>query len=266
MSEARLVARKAADSPILETLARAGFIASAVVHLLLGYLAIHVALHRGGEADQSGALAAVAALPLGRFILWLTTIGLFALGLWLLIQARLGIGSSSPKRWMRSLAAAGKAVAYIALAVTALVFASGHSTNSNASTRHAAQHVLVLPGGPFLLAFIGLVAAAIGVYFLRKGATRHFKKDIRVPSGAAEHPIVVLGIVGYIAKGIVIVVVGILFLVAAATFDPNHATGLDGALKALAALPFGQAILILIGVGLIAYAAYTVARARLARL
>lgn len=265
MSEARDAARTVANSTVLELLARAGFIASALVHLLLGYLAIHVALHLGGEADQSGALGAVAALPFGRVILWLTTVSFFALSLWLLIQAGLGIGSSSTRRWLRSLVAAGKAAGYIALGLTAVTFAAGHGTNSRASTRHAAQHVIVLPGGRMLLVAVGLAAVAIGGYFVRKGATRHFKKDIRLPPEAVAHPIVVLGILGYVAKGIVIVVVGILFVVASITIDPARASGLDGALKALAALPFGQVILAVIGAGLIAYAVYTVARARLAR-
>ncbi|MDD0856881.1 DUF1206 domain-containing protein [Arthrobacter alpinus] len=45
---------------------------------------------------------------------------------------------------------------------------------------------------------------------------------------------------GYIAKGIAIVTLGVLFIVAAVQVDPKDATGLDGALKALVALPFGR--------------------------
>lgn len=266
MSEVRRAARKASDSTVLGVLARAGYVASAVVHLLLGYLAIHIALHLGGEADQSGALAAVAGLPFGRFILWLITIGLFSLGLWLLIQASLGIGSSSKKRWLRSLNAAAKAVAYIAIGITALTFAMGRSTNSNASTQQLSAHLLSMPGGTILLALIGLVALGVGAYFIQKGVTRHFKRDIRIPDNVAEHPVIVLGVIGYVAKGIVIVVVGILFIVAAVEVNPTKASGLDGALQSLVALPFGQVVLIVIGAGLIAYAIYTVARARLAHL
>ncbi|WP_066516369.1 DUF1206 domain-containing protein [Curtobacterium ammoniigenes] len=266
MSEIRQVVRKASDNPVLEALARVGFIASAVVHFLLGYLAIHVALHLGGEADQSGALAAVAGLPFGRFILWVITIGLFALGLWLLIQASLGIGSSSKKRWLRSLNSLVKAIAYIAIGMTALTFATGHFTSSNASTTHMSASVLAMPGGRILLGIVGLVAIGVGGYFIQKGATRHFKRDIRIPSNVAERPVIVLGVVGYVAKGIVIVVVGILFIVAAVEVNPTRASGLDGALKSLVALPFGQVILVIVGVGLIAYAIYTVARARLAHL
>ena len=75
-----------------------------------------------------------------------------------------------------------------------------------------------------------------------------------------------LGTVGYVAKGVAIIVVGILFAVAAVKVDPDDSTGLDGALKSLASLPFGMVILIAVGLGLIAYGVYTFVRARYARL
>jgi len=78
--------------------------------------------------------------------------------------------------------------------------------------------------------------------------------------------VVVLGVVGYIAKGIALAVTGAVFVIAGLTIDPSKATGLDGALKSLVALPYGPAILFLVGAGLIAYGLYCFARARLARL
>ncbi len=260
------MARSAGRSRALEILARVGFAASGLIHLLLGALAIQVALHHGGESDQSGAIAQIAKLPGGAILLWVTVVGLFALALFLLIQAVLGIGSSSKKRWVRSLVSLAKAIAYGALAGTALTFARGGSSNAKSSTQHASGSILALPGGQILLGLAGLIAIGVGVYMIAKGARRKFTEDITVPHGPAERPVVVLGVVGYVAKGIAIVVVGVLFVVAAVTVDPNRASGLDGALKALAALPFGAVILIAVGIGLIAFGLYTFARARLARL
>ena len=54
-------------------------------------------------------------------------------------------------------------------------------------------------------------------------------------------------------------------VVAALTHDPEKASGLDGALKSLADLPFGTFILWLVGAGLIIYGVYCFARARYAR-
>jgi hypothetical protein len=247
-------------------LARLGYVASAIVHLLIGYLAIRVALQQNAETDQSGAIAQIAVLPGGIFVLWLTVIGLFALGLWLIVQAFMGVGSSSKKRWVRSLVAASKAVAYIALALTALTFALGSSSNANTSTQQASSGILALPGGQLLLGLMGLIAFTVGVYLVVKGIRRKFVADISVPRGPAERPILILGTVGYIAKGIAVAVVGVLFVIAAITINPSQATGLDGALKSLATLPFGTVVLIAVGIGLIAFGIYTFARARFARL
>jgi hypothetical protein len=248
----------------LEVLVRIGFAASGLIHLMLGYLAIQVALQHGGESDQSGAFRQIAKLPVGGAILWITVAGMFALALWLLIQALLGIGSSSKKRWARSLVSAGKAVAYGALGATALVFARGGSSSSTSSTRHASSTLLSLPGGQLLLGLVGLAAVGIGGYLVAKGIRQKFTQDISLPSGAARRPVLVLGTTGYVAKGIAVAVVGVLFVIAAITVDAKQATGLDGALRSLSTLPFGQVLLVVIGLGLIAFGLYTFVRARLA--
>ncbi|WP_083508612.1 DUF1206 domain-containing protein [Arthrobacter alpinus] len=264
--DARSAAGKAGNSPALTTIARIGFAGSGLMHLLMGYLAIRIARHHGGESDQSGAFAEMAKLPGGLILVWISVAGLAALALWLLLQAGLGIGSSSKKRWARSLVSFGKAVAYAALAATALALALRHPTDSTASAQQASGTILSLPGGQALLIAVGLTTAGIGGYFIYKGARKKFREDISVPAGRAGKAVDLMGMAGYIAKGVAIVTLGILFVVAAVKVDPNDASGLDGALKALAALPLGEAILTLIGAGLIAFGLYSFARAKLARL
>lgn len=260
------VARSVGTSGPLRVLARLGLAGSALIHLFIGFVAIRVALQQNVEGDQAGAIAQIAQLPGGMVALWIAVVGLFALALWLVVQAILGIGYASKKRWVRSLVAIAKAVAYFVLGVTALSFAQGGSTNSSSSTEQVTSGILTLPGGQLLLGLVGLIAFGVGVYLVAKGARRRFVSDIVLPSGPSRRAVLMLGTVGYVAKGIAIAVVGVLFVVAAVIVNPTQASGLDGALKALAALPFGSAILIAIGVGLIAFGIYTFARARLARL
>lgn len=249
----------------LRLLARIGFGASAVIHLLLGYLAVRVALHESAESDQSGAIAEVGRLPGGAVLLWVMTVGLFALAAWLALEAVLGIGSGSRKRTRRTAVSASKAVAYGALALTALTFALGSESHAADSTRQMSSDLLTLPGGQLLLGLAGVVAVVVGLYMVVKGARRGFWKDL-VPVDEPQHRAVgVLGVVGYVAKGIAVGVVGVLFVLAAVTLDPGQASGLDGALRALALLPFGTVLLIGVGVGLVAFGVYTFARARYAR-
>jgi hypothetical protein len=53
-----------AQNSVFERFARAGYVVSGLLHIIIGYLAIRIALGSGGgSADQSGALAAVSAKP-----------------------------------------------------------------------------------------------------------------------------------------------------------------------------------------------------------
>ncbi|MBC7761348.1 MAG: DUF1206 domain-containing protein, partial [Candidatus Saccharibacteria bacterium] len=134
------------------------------------------------------------------------------------------------------------------------------------SASDASAQLLSAPGGVVVLMLAGLGVLAIAVYFVRKGALKKFTSDISVPSGATGRAIVTVGVVGYVAKGIALGVVGALIVLAAVTLDPSKSTGLDGALKSLIALPYGGIILATISIGLIAYGVYCFARAWRARL
>jgi hypothetical protein len=262
------VARQAKNSPLLSVLARTGYAVNGILHLLIGGIAIGVAsgAGSGGEADQSGALGALASAPGGVFVLWVVVVGLAALGVWQLLSAALVRESDAKKRAAHIAGELGKAVAYLAIAATALTFARGGSSNSASSTSSFSASLLASPGGVFLLVILGLGVLAIGVVFVVRGVRQSFTKHIRVPGGTAGNAVVALGVVGYVAKGIAVGVVGILFIAAAATANASQATGLDGALKALLGLPFGGVILVVVGLGVIAYGLYCFARARLAKL
>src|SRR3984957_9235303 len=85
-----------AQNGVFERFARAGYVVSGLLHLIIGYLAIRIALGSGGSADQSGALAALAANPGGIVALWVAVVALVVMGLWRLVETALG-RSTDPK-------------------------------------------------------------------------------------------------------------------------------------------------------------------------
>ncbi len=262
----RSAARDASSSAGFRAVARLGYAVNGLLHVLIGGLAIGVAVGAGGQsADQSGALSQLAATPGGIVVLWAVVVGLLALALWEFVNGVL-IPRGDDRKASKRVGAVGKATAYAAVAITALTFARGASTSSSQSSTSFSAALLSAPGGVVLLVIVGLAVVGIGGFFVVKGARGTFVRDIRVPGGSVGTATRALGQIGYIAKGIALAVVGILFVVGAVTFNPGEATGLDGALKALAALPFGTVILIAVGVGLIAYGLYGGMRARLAKL
>jgi hypothetical protein len=76
-------ATQIAQNGVFERAARAGYVVSGLLHLTIGYLAIRIAFGSGGDsADQSGALAAVAAKPGGILALWVAAVAFLVMGLW----------------------------------------------------------------------------------------------------------------------------------------------------------------------------------------
>ena len=71
-SRARMTSRRAANSPVMAWLARAGLAARGVMYILIGVIAVEIAT--GGtkqKADNSGAIRLVASTPFGKILLWL---------------------------------------------------------------------------------------------------------------------------------------------------------------------------------------------------
>lgn len=255
--KAKSAARQAGDSPIVEWGARIGYAANGVLHLLLGWLALQVALGGSGKkADQSGALAMLARESWGQVLLWVLTAGFLLLAIWQLTEIFTNRDKGDKAK------AAGKFVAYSAVGWTAFTFAKGGRTSSSKTTNDFTQTVLDWPGGQLLVAAIGLGIIGVGAYHVWKGWKQKFLEDLQ------EHPgtwAVWAGRVGYIAKGIALGAVGVLFVIGAFKPHGGKTTGLDGGLRALRDLPAGQIILILIALGLAAYGIYSFARARYAR-
>src|SRR5918998_419033 len=79
---------KQATKPWIVRLARLGFAAKGAVYIIVGLLASHAALGRGGgTTDPRGALHTIAARSYGSFLLALVAIGLIGYALWRFVEA-----------------------------------------------------------------------------------------------------------------------------------------------------------------------------------
>ena len=268
---AAMTAHRAANSDWLENLARIGFIALGVLHVLIGWLALQLAWFGGGKsADQSGAFSSGKELPGGQVLLWILGIGLFALALW---QA------AEIFRWWRGLSAGGdarkkaishivksvaKVIIYISLGLLAIRTASGTAQSSSQQQKQATQGIFGMTGGRFLVGLAGLIVIAVGLYHVYKGWTKKFLEGIDVSDASPSQRTAItrLGQVGYPAKGVALAILGGLLVWAAITFDPKKASGLDGALRTLLDEPFGKILLTLVALGLVAFGVFCFFRAR----
>lgn len=262
-SGAEQTARRLADHPWLERLARIGFVGSGLIHLIIGWIAARVALgDGGGDADQSGALQAVRDAPMGAVLLWICVVGFVALAIFQLLEGIVGGGELSDRA-----KAIGKGVLYAALGATSFTVARGGSSDSSETSTDFTATLLEAPAGRLLVGAVALAVMATGGYHIYKGLTKKFLEDLTTTGGGqVGRGVEIAGMVGYAAKGVALVVMGILFGLAAWQSDPEEATGMDGALKTLAEQPFGVVLLLVVALGLMLYGLYSFARARYARL
>ncbi|WP_295010421.1 DUF1206 domain-containing protein [uncultured Microbacterium sp.] len=267
--KAKDAARTVRRSPVLRRTARAGFAVLGLLHVVIGATAISVAVRGGSggaKADQTGAMEQIRQSAVGGLVLGAIAVALLALAVWQIADAFLTRAPKGTTTWGRRLKGLGIAVVYLALATTALVFAVGGRTDSSRTSQTLSSRILSAPGGVFLLVVVGLSVIAIGVGFAFGAVTRSFTRELTLPSGAARIGILAFGTVGYAAKGIAVGATGVFVVVAALTHDPQKAAGLDAALRSLAGLPFGRALLYAVGAGLIVYGLFCVVRARYARM
>ena len=264
-------ADRAGNSDALENLARVGLIAYGIVHLLIAWLALQLAWGGGGQsADQSGALATLASQPLGKPLLWVLALGLVALALWQLgevLRHRSGLqatGDQRKKAVTKVVKSVAKTIMFLALAVLAFRYASGGGQNSSGQQQQTVSWVFAWPGGRFLVGLAALVIIGVGAYLVHKGLTKRFMKEIDTAQATSSQTRTIerLGQVGYPAKGVALALVGGLIGWAAVTFDPEKASGLDGALRTLLDAPFGKVLLTLVALGIAAFGVFAFFRAR----
>jgi hypothetical protein len=247
-------------------LARGGYAANGVVHVLIGAIVVAIALGGKGESDQAGAFKAIGAAPLGFVALWVLAVLLAALGAWHAANGLIASRSSDVEKWGVRISEWSQALVFLALGAIAASVALGARPNADEAAEEASRGVLNLPGGAWLLGLTGIGIGIGGIAFVLMGVRRSFHSKVAIPASRAGTFITTLGVIGFVAKGVALVVVGILLVIAAARVDPDTAAGLDGAIESLLDVFGGPFLVAVVGAGFIAYGVFCFFRARYARL
>ena len=258
--------RRADSSQWFDRAIRVGLVAYGVVHLLVAWLGVQLALgSRTENVSTTGALRQLAQQPFGTVLLYVVAFGLFALVLWRLLEAGLGHqDEDGGKRVAKRAGSAAKAVIYGALGLSALQMAMGSGSGGGGGTQGMTAQVMKWPGGQVLVAAAGLAVVGYGGYLVWRGLSDKHAEQLRSEgrSGESGRAYLLLGKVGYLAKGAALAVIGVLIGWAALTMDPEKSGGLDQALGSLLQQPFGPALVAAVSVGLGCYGLFCFARAR----
>lgn len=258
-------ARRASDSRVAQLLARAGLAARGILYILVGWVAILVALGQSSrQADQQGALQLLAGKPYGLASLWLLGIGFAAYALWRLSEAAFGVAGEGNGAGPR-LKSLGRAVVYASFAyLTFKVITGTQGSQTRKQQDLTAQVMHDGTGGRWLVGIAGVIVVIVGVALVVQGVRRKFLKYLQTSrmSPGTRRIVELLGVIGTVARGLVFALAGALVIDAAVTFKPAKSGGIDKALLTLRNQPFGEFLLILAALGLIIFGVYGLCEAR----
>lgn len=247
----------------VEPIGRIGLAAQGVLYAVVGLIALQVAAGHDDRADQHGAMYAVVSQPFGRVLLVVLIVGLALHAVWRsLLFLRGAPGDDDAGDYAKRLGHLGRAAIYATFTWGAveILFDAG---SDGGQQREGVARVLDWPFGPFLVAVLGLVIAGTGLWHASKAVRRSFVDDLDVDrrSDGVRVSVIVLGCIGWFARGACFGLVGWFLVRAAFDHDPNEGGGLDNALKRLVVTDYGPSLLRLLAVGVFVFGAYRIADA-----
>ena len=262
MTSVKNSAHNAAFSPVMEVLTRLGYGVRGVIYIVMGILAVQVALGKGGAlASPQGAIAAIGKQPAGMILLWVVLIGILAYSVWGLVRAiwdPLNKGSDT-KGILTRIGYLASAVGYAFLAYTTYGFIMGTSQSTSGSPAKILSSIMAIPMGRWAIALVGLIVVVVGLYQIMLGMKAGFEKQFQTYDLTPKEAKLAtdVGRFGTAARGVVFALVGILIFLAAYNSNPSQAVGMDAALATLLHQPYGIWLLGIVAVGLVAFGFYS---------
>jgi hypothetical protein len=246
-------------------LARWGLISKGALYVLVGVIAVDVAV-AGGERlrDRGGALTALADTWLGKLLVGALALGLLGYAFWRFVEAVLGrpLEGGEKARWWKRLGYVARGCWYLGLFGVATSALAG-ADESNGEDRLTAK-VLDWPAGRWLVAAVGLGVLAAGVFNVWRGAGARFRKNLKLRkmSELEDRVFTAFGVLGHLARGLVFGLIGLFLIRAAWQYAPREAIGLDGALAKVLRRDYGDTLMGFVASGLLVYGLYCFVEAR----
>jgi hypothetical protein len=265
------VGRLTAEHPGVVTIGRAGWLAKGIVYVIAGYLALSIAAKASGwsgsattgdqEASPTGAIKTVAGSGGGTVLLWLLALGMLLYAAWRVVSAMLP-GGSDGKAMIHRIGYVVSAIVYTTFAISAIALARStpQQQDGNQKVTDISASIMEHDLGRLLIGAAGAIIIAVGIYRIGKGVTTDVDDELDL-SGLSPTRITWtrrLGAIGEVGRGIGIGLVGFFLLRSAISYDPNEATGLDGALRRLATESWGLVVVVLVGAGFAAYGLFCI--------
>lgn len=251
--------------------ARIGLIAKGIVYCLVGTLAFMAAFEFGGRTEQAagktGVFRFIMEQPYGKVLLALVVAGMLCYTLWRFIQA---IGDTEDKG--TDAKGIGKRIGYAfsgavygALAFTAAQLLLGNGGGNGTDSRQTlARELLAQPLGQWLLGAVAIGTMIMGIYQFYRAYSGKYMNKVQAEQLKPEmrQSLIKAGLIGYIARGFVWLIIGYLLLRAAIKANFREAGSSSRAFQFLEEGTYGSYLLGGLALGLICYGVFMFVRAK----
>jgi hypothetical protein len=249
----------------IQRMAKAGYAAKGIVYFLLGVLAFMAAFELGrsaSEASRGNVFRMVRDAPAGGVLMGVLALGLVCYALWRMVQAfapKYGHENKGKKRVMYFFSG----LAYAGVAFAAIKMALWHQESGGNQQQELAANLLARKGGQWLTGLVALLLLGTGIYQIYYGWSEKYRKHVQESNIPSQHAHLLLrsGKIGYIARGLVWVVISFLLFRAALHARAAEAGDTADAFRFLEASPFGSYLLGAVGLGLVAFGIFSWVRA-----
>lgn len=273
IEETVVAAEEIVSHPFIKTLARFGFYTKGFLFVVIGLLAILVAVGEsdGMLTDPTGALTRIAQLTFGKILLIIFIVGAFGHGAWNILRGLADVDNAG-KSWqgiIKRILAVGVGSFYLYLAWTAWdLILTAHITSQNGDVQKTFVSILLaVPLGAILVTIIGFVIIGAGVHECYSGISGKYQENFKMYQleGTKLTVLNILGYFGFISRALIFALIGYFFVSAAFYYDPKIVVGVDGALLALSQTYFGKSLLFVTATGLVCQGFLSVYEARYRR-
>lgn len=251
--------------PYAEKLAVYGCYSIAAVYILVGVMAILSFMGiLVAKADEERIVGVLLELPLGWLIIVLIVAGMLGYVIWRIFES-----VTDPYNFGNDLGGIAKRVGiglsaggYALIGYSAIqILITGEGGNGEDEQQMMVAQVLTFPGGVWMIGFVGVITGFVGLIQFKYVAGGEYKKRLKfhAMSRKMETAIHIFAWAGYIARGIILLVLGYFFISAAIKTDPGEVGDTDSAFDFLGEFgTIGHVVFIAVAIGTISYGLYMI--------
>ncbi|MFN2458182.1 MAG: DUF1206 domain-containing protein [Chitinophagaceae bacterium] len=254
----------------IKPIAQAGLISKGIVYCLIGVLAFMAAFEIAGttnsDAGKHGALRIIEEQTGGKIFLALVTAGLFCYCVWRALQAfadteHKGTGAKGISSRLRYLFSC---LIYLSVAMLAVKLLMHENTGDANSYKEVVSTLMSKRFGEWIIGLLAFIIAAVGVYQIYYALSEKYRKHVTLMSLPSEATATLLraGKIGYLARGVVWLIISWLLLQAAIHSNAAEAGDTVKAFQFIETSSYGSILLGIMGIGLVCYGAFNFIRAR----